>query len=81
MDRAFEECTSLKEVQIPASISNLTGSHVFQGVMNVERLTLLGSTLSSRVVAVVEGCLAPSAKVIDPALVGQKFGRFTITAH
>jgi hypothetical protein len=80
MNRAFYECTGLEELQIPASISSSTGSDVFRGVRKVERLTLLGSRLSSEVVAVVEGCLTPTAKVIGPALVGQKFVRFTITA-
>jgi hypothetical protein len=80
MDEAFYECTGLKELRIPASISNLTGSDVFRGVKNVERLTLLGSTLSSRVIAIVKGCLTPTAKVIGLALVGQEFDRCTITA-
>jgi hypothetical protein len=79
MDQAFCECTGLKELQIPASISDLNGDDVFRGVKNVERLTLLGSTLSPGVVAIVKGCLTPTAKVIGPALVGQKFDRFTIT--
>jgi hypothetical protein len=59
---------------------NLIGSDVFHGVKKVECLTLLGSALSPGVVAIVEGCLTPTARVIGPALVGQKFGRFTITA-
>jgi hypothetical protein len=80
MDWAFCECTGLKELQIRASISNFTGSDVFHGVKHVERLTLLGSALSPRVVATVKGCLTPTAKVIGPALIGQKFDRFTITA-
>jgi hypothetical protein len=53
---------------------------VFRDVKKVKRLTLLGSTLSPGVVAIVKGCLTPTAKVVGPALVGQKFGRFTITA-
>jgi hypothetical protein len=80
MDQAFCECVGLKELQIPASISNLTGSDRFHGVEKVERLTLLGSTLSPGVVAIVKGCLTPTAKVVGLALVGQKFDRFTITA-
>jgi hypothetical protein len=80
MDRAFFKCTGLKELKIPASISNLTGSDVFHGVKNVDRLTLLGSTLSPEVVAKIKGCLTPTAKVVGPALAGQKFDRFTITA-
>jgi hypothetical protein len=80
MHEAFKECTGLKELQIPASIKHLTGRDVFRDVQKVERLTLLGSTLSPGVVAMVEGCLRPTAKVIGPALVGQKFGRFAITA-
>jgi hypothetical protein len=80
MDRAFDECTGLEELQIPANISNLRGSDVFHGVKKVERLTLLGSTWSPGVIANVKGCLTPTAKVIGPALVGRKFGRFTITA-
>jgi hypothetical protein len=53
---------------------------VFRGVKKVERLTLLGSTLSPGVVEAVKDCLTSTAKVIGPALVGQKFDRFTITA-
>jgi hypothetical protein len=79
-DQAFYECTGLKELQIPASISNLTGSDVFRGVKKVERLALLGSTLSPGVVSIVKGCLTPTAKVFGSALVGQKVDRFTITA-
>jgi hypothetical protein len=80
MDRSFYECTGIRELQMPASISNLTGSDAFHGVKKVECLTLLGSTLSPGVVANVKGCLTPTAKVIDPALVGHKFDRFTISA-
>jgi hypothetical protein len=68
MDQAFDKCTGLKELQIPASICNLAGSDVFHGVKKVELLTLLGSTLSSRFVANVKGCLTPMAQVIGPAL-------------
>jgi hypothetical protein len=80
MDRAFDACKDLTELQIPANISNLTGGCVFRDVKKVERLTLLGSTLSPGIVAIVKGCLMQTAKVIGPALVGQKFDRFTITA-
>jgi hypothetical protein len=80
MDQAFYECKNLRELQIPASISTLTGSDVFYGVTKVERLTLLGSTLSPGVISIVKGCITPTARVIGPALVGQKFDRFTITA-
>jgi hypothetical protein len=72
MDRAFDECTGIRELWIPASIEHLPGSPVFGGVKKVERLTLLGSTLSPGVVAIVKGCLMPMAKVIGPALVRQK---------
>jgi hypothetical protein len=80
MDLAFCVCTGLEELQMPASISNLTSGDVFYGVKKVERLTLLGPTLSPEVVAFAKGCLRPSAKVIGPALAGQKFDRFKITA-
>jgi hypothetical protein len=80
MDGAFYKCTGLEELQIPASISKWMDLNVFGGVKKVERLTLLGPTLSPKVVAMVEGCLTPTAKVIGPALAGRKFGRFTITA-
>jgi hypothetical protein len=80
MDQAFYECTGLKELQIPASISNLTGDDVFRGVKEVDRLTLLGSKLSWRVIRNIRDCLTPTAKVVGPELVGRKFGRFTITA-
>jgi hypothetical protein len=80
MDLAFDDCSGIVELWIPASISNFTGSEVFRGVKNVERLTLLCSALSAGVVAIVKGCLTPTAKVISPALVGQKFDHFTITA-
>jgi hypothetical protein len=80
MDGAFCECNALRELQIPASISNLTGVDVFRGVKRVERLTLLGSTLSPGVVAILKGCLMQTAKVIGPALVGKEFGSFTISA-
>jgi hypothetical protein len=66
--------------QIPGSISNLSDSDVFGGVKKIELLTLLGSTLSPRVVANLKGCLTPTAKVIGPALVGQKVGRFMFAA-
>jgi hypothetical protein len=71
---------SLKDLQIPASISNLTGNDVFRGVDKVERLILLGWTLSPGVVAIVQSCLTSTAKVFGPALVGQKCDRFTIAA-
>jgi hypothetical protein len=80
MDHAFNECTGLRELQIPASISNLTGSDVFYGVRKVERLALFGSTMSPRVVANVKDCLTPTAKVIGLGLFVRKFDRFTITA-
>jgi hypothetical protein len=70
MDQAVDECTGLRELQIPAGISNLTVSHVFRGVKKIRRLTLPGSLLSPIIVQ----------KVFGPALVGQKFDRFTITA-
>jgi hypothetical protein len=57
-------------------VEHLTGSEVFHGVKNVERLTLLGSTLSPGVIELVKGCLTLTAKVVGPALVGQKFDRF-----
>jgi hypothetical protein len=67
------------ELQIPSHFSIL-GEGVFEGVTKLERLTLVGSRLSPAVVASLKGCLTPSAKVIGPALVGEKFDRFTIAA-
>jgi hypothetical protein len=80
MELVFCECTGIMELQMPASISELIGTDVFHGVKKVERLTLLGSKLSPWIVEIVKGCLTPTAKVFGPALVGQKFDRFTITA-
>jgi hypothetical protein len=79
-EKAFDECTGLIELQIPASIEHIIGSVVFRCVKSVEHLTLLGSTLSPGVVAIVKDCLTPTARVIGPSLVGQEFDRFTITA-
>jgi hypothetical protein len=52
----------------------------FYGVTRLERVTLVGSPLSPSVVAALEGCLVPTAKVVGAALVGQKAGRFMIAA-
>jgi hypothetical protein len=49
-------------------------------VTKLERVTLVGSPLSSSVIAALEGCLMSTGKVVGAALAGQKFGRFTIAA-
>jgi hypothetical protein len=57
------------------------GEGAFGGVAKIERLTLVGSRLLPAVVASLEHCLTSNAKVIGAALVGQKFGRFTIVGE
>jgi hypothetical protein len=79
-DSSFSGCSGLTRVQIPSTFSSLFYRDVFNGVKGLEHLTLLGSPLSPAVVASLEGCLVPTATVIGSALVGQKFGRFTIRA-
>jgi hypothetical protein len=76
---AFCGCTGLRQLQIPSNLSGLD-FRAFYGVTKLEHLTLFGSALSSRVVVVLEYCLASTAKVIGSALVEQRFGRFTIAA-
>jgi hypothetical protein len=69
----------LTQLQIPSSFANL-GSDVFRGVTLLQRLTLLGSALSPGVVANLEGCLAPAARVFGPSLVGKRLAGFSIAA-
>jgi hypothetical protein len=73
-------CPALTRLVMPLSVSGLRDGDVFRGVTKLDRLTLLGSSLSQAVVASLELCLTPAARVVGPALVGQKFGRFTIAA-
>jgi hypothetical protein len=40
----------------------------------------LGQPLSREVIAELEGCLAPNAKIVGQSLMGQKFGHFKIVA-
>jgi hypothetical protein len=68
----------LTQLQIPAGLPVLVD--VFKGVAKLERLVLLGSAFPPALVASVECCLAPAAKVISAALVGQTFGGWTIAA-
>jgi hypothetical protein len=80
---AFWGCRGLTLLQIPSNVSSLGDDHVcvFGHVAKLGRLALLGSPLSEAVVAHLQGCLTPAAKVFGSAsLVGQKFGRFTIAA-
>jgi hypothetical protein len=76
---AFRDCSGLKQLQTPSAFSSM-GGDAFMGVMALEHLTLLGSPLSSAVVASLEGCLSAAADVIGNSLVGLAFGRFTIAA-
>jgi hypothetical protein len=74
---AFQGCSGLTHLKLPSSFSCL-GGDVFVGVTKLEHLTLLGSALSPSVVANLERCLTSTATVKCPALVGRKFGSFTI---
>jgi hypothetical protein len=76
---AFSDCWALTQVEIPSSMKVIVRG-AFAGVRELERLTLVGSPLSQSVVEALEGCLMSTAKVVGAALVGQKFGRFTIAA-
>jgi hypothetical protein len=69
----------LTQVGIPSNME-VVDRRAFEGVGKLERVTLVGSPLSPSVVAALEGCLMSTAKVVGAALVGQKFGRFTIAA-
>jgi hypothetical protein len=69
----------LTQVEIPASMK-VIDRRAFEGVRRLKCVTLVGSPLSPSVVAALEGCLMPTAKVVGAALAGQKFGRFTIAA-
>jgi hypothetical protein len=79
-DSAFSGCSGLRQLRMPSRFRRLGESVVFLGVTKLERLTLLGARLSPAVVASLKGCLSPAARLIGPALVGQKFDRFTIAA-
>jgi hypothetical protein len=74
---AFSRCLCLTELRFPSNLVGLGEKGVFNGVTKLERLTLVGSVLSSGVVSELEGCLTSMAKVIHPALVARKFGWFT----
>jgi hypothetical protein len=76
---AFSDCAALTELEIPSSMKVI--DHLaFKGVRKLERVTLVGSPLSPSVVGALEGCLMSTAKVVCAALVGQKFGHFTLAA-
>jgi hypothetical protein len=77
---AFSGCSNLAVIQIPSTFSRLGYGGVFDRVTKLAHLILIGCPLSPTVVASLEGCLTPAARVIGPCLVGQKFGRFTIVA-
>jgi hypothetical protein len=76
---AFRGCTRLTQLQIPSSIQCL-GHDVFEGVRQLERLTLLGFSVSPEVESSLSLCLAPTAEVIGRALRGGKFGHRAIVA-
>jgi hypothetical protein len=75
---AFEGCSSLTTMVLPSNLMTI-GGNAFFGVTKLERLKLVGSSLSPLVVASLGGCLTSTAKVFSAALAGQKFGRFTIS--
>jgi hypothetical protein len=79
---AFNGCCRLTQLAIPANIEEIGGDchSVFKGVTTLERVTLIGRPLTSAVVEAVVPALASTAKVIGPALAGQRFGHFMIVA-
>jgi hypothetical protein len=74
---AFRSCSRLTRVEIPSGLAQ-KGDCVFAHVAGIEYLTLVGSPLSSSIIAGLRGCLIPTAKVFGAALAGQRFDCFTI---
>jgi hypothetical protein len=73
---AFSGCSALMRVEIPSSV-NTIGKCAFAGVI-LERLTLVGASLSPAVVAALRRHLSSTAKVVGADLGGRNFGKFTI---
>jgi cell division protein FtsB len=78
-DCAFKDCSGLKRLTTPSRFKVL-GGDVFLNVQEIEYLHLLGSQLSSSVVASLADHLSSTARVIGPDLTGEvgAFGNFKI---
>jgi hypothetical protein len=79
--KAFYGCWALTQLTIPANLQTIGNEdHDVFGNVRLKHLTLVGSPLSADVVANLENCLVPTAKVVGASLAGQRFGRFVIVA-
>jgi hypothetical protein len=67
---AFCGCSGLTQLWNFAKL----GQGVFTGGTKLEQLTLVGSVLSQAVVATLEECLTPTARVIGASLVARRLG-------
>jgi hypothetical protein len=65
----------LTKLEIPSSLTFLSGKSVFERVTTLERLTLIGSMLAPAVVMALEGCLTSTAKVVGPGLIERESDR------
>jgi hypothetical protein len=78
---AFEGCTSLTQVTLPADLAEFEGNNAFDGV-TIARLTLVGSSISAALQYALWDHLAPGAIVVGPReLVGLELcGRRIVAA-
>jgi hypothetical protein len=73
---AFTGCTRLRLLEIPGAVEVNPEDKIFDG-LHITRLELSGTKLGVDVESVERG-LTKDAQVVNLALAGQKFGKFTI---